>query len=264
MALLANVVTKSLKEGEVYWPKVKNSEVYSYSRFVFHCLIALAIFTTSIMLSIEEDRNTWEAGTVPTRWKWFFTSTAIVYGASAVPSVLALGNEALWEDTPESHRMKRMISINVVKEVITCGFLIPLIFGAADLVNDSNDADWRAYASSLVFTNAVVYFIVFWYVTEWPESRPLENDKVISRICRASGMFVIYVVLIRRLHQNEVITSMKFKSDRDNISLIGAFVLIFAGYAVKMKEQGLINVPTVGVVAGIFVILFILFITINI
>lgn len=271
LAVVCKLIAGSLKEGEVYWEEIErpdlNTARYSTARLVFHTLVILGVITSAIMLSIESDRTTWNNGSLPVRWKWAFLTTAILYGASAIPSVMALSNEKLWkarEDQLQLLRYKRMLSISVVKEVITAGFLVPLIYGANDIVNDLDDSEWRAYAASLVFTNAVIYFVVFWYVTDWNVPNPLENNKIISRICRASGMFVVYVVIIRRLHVNKIITSMNLVSEKDNVALVGAFMLLFAGYAIRLKDFGLIHVPTLGIVSAVFLILFLLFISINI
>lgn len=265
LALCFKIATGSLKEGEIYWPRIETSSTsYSTGRWVFHVLIIISIVTSTCLLFIEEDEQTWQGGEMPLRWKWSLLATALLYGLSSVPSILALSNGKLWSNDDQSMKFKRMISISVVKEVVTTGFLVPLIYGATDIVNDNDDSEWRAYASSLVFTNAVIYFIVFWYVTNWNKASPLEDDKIISRICRASGMFAIYVVVIRRLHEDRVISAMQFVSEKDNIALIGAFLFIFAGYAIRLKQNGLVQVPTAAIVSSIFLIVFLLFITINI
>ena len=263
-ALCAKVIVGSLKEGEIYWPRIEIDKTpYSTARLTFHVLIIIGITVSACLLFVGEDEQTWQNGELPIRWKWSFLATALLYGLSSVPSIMALSNSKLWENDG-LNRTKRMISISVIKEIVTAGFLVPLIYGATDIVNDNDDSEWRAYASSLVFTNAVIYFIVFWYVTDWNKSSPLEDDKVVSRICRACGMFAIYVVVIRRLHLNRVIMHMRFVSEKDNIALVGAFLFIGAGYLIRLKEHGVVHVPTVAIVSSIFLILFLLFITINI
>ena len=134
-------------------------------------------------------------------------------------------------------------------------------------VDDSNDSEWRAYAASLVFTLAVIYFVVFWYVTDWSprteDASPLEDDRIISKICRACGMFIVYVVLIRRLHEDKALKLMEFVSVKDNMALVGGFLIILTAYVLRLRRSFNIGVPTPAVISILFVILFLMFISIT-
>ena len=278
-ALLCIIAVGSLKEGELYWPKL-NGEPYRSPRVIFHVLIAVSVIvSTFLVLLSSDDIDTWNAtnttsagsmynGSMPVSWKLSFLATAVLYGLSSVPTIMALSNKSLWDGSgDELNRIKRMLSLNVLKEIVVTSFLVPLIYGASDLVDDSNDSEWRAYAASLVFTLAVIYFVVFWYVTDWSprteDASPLEDDRIISKICRACGMFIVYVVLIRRLHEDKALKLMEFVSVKDNMALVGGFLIILTAYVLRLRRSFNIGVPTPAVISILFVILFLMFISIT-
>lgn len=239
LALIFKVVSGSLKEGEKYWPRIEDTPKYQTARLVFHGIIVAGIVTTCIFLFIPEWRDTWGTSADSTRqlplaWRWSLLITSLLYGLSSLPSIMALSNEELWNE--DNRNDKRMLSISVLKEIVQTGFLLPLIHGASDIVDDADDSEWRHIAASLVFTSAVIYFIVFWYVTRWNIARPLENMGIIATICRGCGMLIIYVVFIRRLHENNIITSMNFTSDKDNVAIAGAFVCLIASHLIKLFD----------------------------
>jgi hypothetical protein len=136
-------------------------------------------------------------------------------------------------------------------------------------VNDGNDTEWRHLAASLVFTRAVVHFIIFWYVNKWDDENPLHNDDTVSSICKGVGMLILYIIVIRRLHENKLLTSMQFVGTEDNVAAVGAFLSLLAAYLIQLKNaDGMPQIfksilSTSGIIFVLVLVLVIMLIGIN-
>lgn len=248
VALVLKVWKDSLEEGEKFWPVNKAFDRFREMRMYAHVATAVLVAVALVLFQIEAYKTEWSSRTVPTAWRVILYSIAAVYGASTVPSLLALTQDKLWGAVLNK---KQRISILVIRELITVGFAIPLIYNIVDIVDNGDDSEWRHLAASLVFTRAVIYFIIFWYIVpDWGADSPLENDKILSEICRGSGMLILYVVVIRRLHENRLLTDMGFVSERDTVASIIGFLSLLSGYLILLNTEDKNGVvPTVAIVS---------------
>lgn len=270
VSLVLKVTVDSLTEGELYWPDTKAFDKYRTLRIDGHLLIVIGIVLSCIFFLIGEWRDEWNRRSVPHAWRIVLISTSAVYALTSVPAVMALTNSKLWSDKTDLDKdPRRRISIVVVKEIITVGFAIPLILNLPDIINDGNDTEWRHLAASLVFTRAVVHFIIFWYVNKWDDENPLHNDDTVSSICKGVGMLILYIIVIRRLHENKLLTSMQFVGTEDNVAAVGAFLSLLAAYLIQLKNaDGMPQIfksilSTSGIIFVLVLVLVIMLIGIN-
>lgn len=269
LSLVLQVGIDSLREGEEHWPVADKFQPYATMRMYGHIAIVLVAGLTAGFLLASDWQSEWSSGTIPVAWHWVLYILIAVTAFTTLPAILALTNARLWQDDRYTSN-KRYISIVVIREIITVGFAVPLVYGLSDIVNDNDDTEWRHLAASLVFTRAVVHFIVFWYVNKWEAASPLEDSRTLSEICKGVGMLVIYTVIIRRLHENKLLTTMQFVSPKDNIALVGALLSLLVANLIhfapksETKKEGVLNslLSASGAVALLFFVVVIMFISI--
>lgn len=267
-AAIIKIALESLREGEHFWPKADKYDRFVSARMYGHILLIVAVVVLTSLLTVGTWQDEWSQGTVPRAWNITLYVVLAVYVFTIMPSIVALSNSKLWSE--KNNESRRRISILVILEVITAGFAFPLIYGLSDIIDDSNDTEWRHIAASLVFTRAVVHFIVFWYVNKWDPDAPLENDSTLGSICEGIGMLIIYVVVIRRLHENKLLTTMQWVTPKDIASIVAAFLCLYASNLILVKNSKWVSkdcqktLSSAGIISLLVVIIVIMFISINV
>jgi len=236
LTILIKIVNDSVKEGTLCWPDKKESDNYRFYRAFGHTATAVSIVVLSFFIILDNEE--WNNKGISVSWSLLMYITASIYGLALLPAILALSNSSIWMS---NLRQKQRLSVVVVKEIITLGFSLPLIVNLKDIVDDSDDSEWRHLAASLVFTWAVIHFVIFWYITNWNVDQPLENDVILSKISNGSGMLILYIVVIRRLHQNKLLTEMGFVSEKDSFATVGAVFSIFISYLIVVKNMACVK-----------------------
>ena len=269
VTIMVKIILESIREGELFWPDEVKFNSYVTARMYGHVIIITSVGVATAFFFVENWKEEWQNGSVPRAWHAALYVALALYALTILPSIMALSNSKLWTDS-RTNDSRRRISIVVIKEIVTVGFAIPLVYGMSDIIDDGNDTEWRHIAASLVFTRAVIHFIIFWYVNKWDPDSPLENDSTLASICEGVGMLIIYIVVIRRLHENKLLTTMQFVTAKDVASIVAAFLSLYAANLIMVKNSKWVSkscqemLSTVGIISLLIVVVTIMFISINV